>query len=183
MMKQYSKFLTTIFLLSFIVFSASAQDDKAFQKGDVMLSPGIGAGVYGNSIIGLGYALPVVFNADFGVHDYVSVGGYVGFWTSKSGSTRYSSTHVGARGSFHFWQLIDDKVDADLKGDKLDLYATIWLGYNLRNPNNSNILFDNRLQGGSQIGVRYFISNKFGFFAEVGGTPTSYSNIGITLKL
>lgn len=182
-MKKNLKLLVTVLLLTFTVFSISAQDgDKAFQKGNVMLSIGVGAGVYGHSVNGLAFSLPFIFNADFGVHDYVSVGGYAGFWTSKSGGNRYNSTHIGGRGSFHFWQLIDDKVDADMKGDKLDIYATIWLGYNLRKVDNSTILFANRLRGGSQIGVRYFVSNGFGFFLEVGGTPTSYSNIGLTFK-
>ncbi|MGK0389993.1 MAG: hypothetical protein ACI94Y_002743 [Maribacter sp.] len=176
------KLLVTVLLLTFTVFSVSAQDDdKAFQKGDVMLSIGIGAGVYGNSVNGLGFSIPVVFNADFGLHGYVSVGAYAGFWRSNAFNTRYNSIHIGARGSFHFWQLIDDKVDADLMGDKLDIYATVWVGYNLRKFSSANIN-DNRVQVGSQIGVRYFIKKNFGFFAEVGGAPTSYSNVGITLK-
>lgn len=178
-------FLTITTIL--ISFTLSAQ---AFEKGDVMLSPGIGLGVYGVGFGLGGFALPVVFNADFGVHDYVSVGAYGGFWTRRwnggfgGNGDRLSSIHVGARASFHFWQLIDDKVDADLVSDKLDIYFTPWLGYNIRTGNGGFGVFGfgNRVQGGAQLGARYFLNDHIGFFGEWGGTPTSYSNFGMTFK-
>lgn len=180
-----------LIILSFVGLNANAQ---AFKKGDIMLSPGMGLGVYGIGY-GVGFAVPVVLNFDYGVHDYVSVGAYGGFWTKKwnygfNESYRFSSSHFGARATFHFWQLIDDKVDTDLLSDNLDVYFTPWLGYNLRTAKwiddggvaPYNVAWGNRFQGGAQIGVRYFINEHFGFFAEWGGTPTAYSNWGFTAK-
>ncbi len=172
-----------------ISFTLSAQ---AFEKGDVMISPGIGLGVYGVGY-SVGFAVPVVLNFDIGVHDYVSVGAYGGFWTRKwnyafNDDYRFTSSHFGARASFHFWQLIDDKVSSDLKSDKLDIYVTPWLGYNLRTSkyvgSGSATVFNygNRFQGGAQVGVRYFVSKNIGFFGEWGGTPTAFANIGATFK-
>ena len=184
------KILTILFVL-FVSFNSFAQ---ASQKGDITLSPGIGLGVYGVGY-GVGFAVPVVLNFDVNVHDYVSVGAYGGFWTRKwdysfSDSYRFTSTHFGARASFHFWQLIDDKVDADLLSDKLDIYFTPWLGYNLRTAKwvdnggvtTNNIGWGNRFQGGAQLGVRYYLNDHIGFFGEWGGTPTAYSNFGMTFK-
>jgi hypothetical protein len=180
-------FIISIFALCFFMNTQA----QAFQKGDVMLSPGVGLGTYGIGY-GVGFAVPVVLNADFGVHDYVSVGVYGGFWTKKwdyafGDNYRFSSTHFGARASFHFWQLIDKHANADLKADKLDIYFTPWLGYNLRSAKYQgsgfgSLGFGNRFQGGAQIGVRYFINKNVGFFGEWGGTPTAYSNWGMTFK-
>lgn len=105
-----------------------------------MISPGIGLGVYGRGYGAFGFALPIVLNADFGVHDYVSVGAYGGFWTRGNwgGSGRFNSFHFGARATFHWWQLLDENVSGDLLSDKLDIYFTPWLGYNIRSFNNNN---------------------------------------------
>ena len=181
-------------ILIVLVSTISLANAQAFKKGDVMLSPGAGLGVHGIGY-GVGFAIPVVLNLDIGVHDYVSVGAYGGFWTKKwrysfAENYRFSSAHFGARASFHWWQLVDDKVSADLKSDKLDIYVTPWLGYNLRTAKwvdgngstSNNVSWGNRFQGGAQIGVRYFVSEHFGFFGEWGGTPTAYANIGLTLK-
>ncbi len=180
-------FIFSMFALCFFM-NLQAQ---AFQKGDVMLSPGIGLGTYGIGY-GVGFAVPVVLNADFGVHDYVSVGAYGGFWTKKwnyvySDNFRFNSAHFGVRASFHFWQLIADHVSANLRADKFDLYVTPWLGYNLRSAKYEgsgigNLAWGNRFQGGAQIGARYFVTKNIGFFAEWGGTPTSWSNWGMTFK-
>lgn len=168
---------------------------QSFQKGDIMLSPGFGLGVYGVGY-GVGFAVPVVLNFDIGVHDYVSVGAYGGFWTRKwnyafNENYRFSSTHVGARATFHFWQLIDDMVEGtDLRSDKFDVYFTPWLGYNLRSARwqdgggvqTGNFGWGNRFQGGAQLGARYYLNDHIGFFGEWGGTPTAYSNFGMTFK-
>jgi hypothetical protein len=183
-----------LFLFFVSIFFFHTVQAQAFKRGDVMISPGIGLGTYGVGY-GVGFALPVVLNADFGVHKYISVGAYGGFWTRRWNYTsnddyRFTSIHVGGRASFHFWQLIADNVSAGLLRDKLDIYVTPWLGYNIRSANwidNNNGLgnsldFDSRLQGGVQLGVRYFFNENIGIFGEFGGTPTSFSNLGVTFK-
>lgn len=180
--------------LIFLILNLTSLNAQAFKKGDVIISPGIGLGTYGVGY-GLGFAVPVVLNADFGVHDYVSVGAYTSFWTKKwnyafNEKYRFTSTHFGVRASFHFWKLIDKHVDTDLLSDKLDIYFCPWLGYNLRtakwisdgNLQNSNLGWGNRFQGGAQIGVRYYFNKNFGVFGEWGGTPSSWSNWGISIK-
>jgi hypothetical protein len=183
-----------IILLIFVCFIAINLSAQAFKKGDVMLSPGVGLGVYGVGY-GVGFTVPVILNFDVGVHDYVSVGAYGGFWTRKwdygfGDNYRFTSSHFGARATFHFWQLIDAKVDADLLGDKLDIYFTPWFGYNLRTVkwvdnggvSPFNLSYGSRFQGGAQLGVRYFLNDHIGFFGEWGGTPTAYSNFGMSFK-
>jgi hypothetical protein len=39
---------------------------------------------------------------------------------------------------------------------------------------------ESRFRRGAQIGARYFLNDHIGFFGEWGGTPTAYSNLGMT---
>lgn len=60
-----------------------------------------------------------------GVHDYISVGAYSGFWTRGNrawNGGRFTSTHFGARATFHWWQLLDKNVSGDLFSDQLNIY-------------------------------------------------------------
>ena len=170
------KLLLIPIILLALTFQVDAQ--KSFQKGNVLLSPGVGIG----SNYGLfynGFRPSVFFAADIGVHDYVSVGPYAGA-TFFSGAT---GVDFGARGSFHWWQLLDDKVSADLKQSQLDIYATLWMGGEL-------FVFNGYGNSGSfdigfTQGVRWYPkSNKrFALFGEFGYTPISYATIGATFKI
>jgi hypothetical protein len=169
---------------------------QSFERGDVLISPGIGLGLYGVGY-GIGFAVPLTLNLDIGVADYISIGGYVSHWSktwdySLYGKYKFSSTHVGARGSFHWGKYLEEELNLDIIPEKMDLYVTGWLGFNARKatwaPSGNSILltndleWENRAQVGAQIGARYFPKKNFGFFAEWGGTPTAYSNWGITFK-
>jgi hypothetical protein len=186
----------TALLLVGLFATMSSANSQSFEKGDVLISPGVGLGMYGVGY-GIGFAVPLTLNVDLGVADYVSVGGYVSHWGntwdySQYGKYKFRSTHVGARGSFHWGKYLEEELDVDFISEKLDLYVTGWLGFNSRKatwvPSNNSILltndlqWENRAQVGAQVGARYFPKKNIGFFAEWGGTPTAYSNWGITLK-
>jgi hypothetical protein len=169
-----------LLLIPVLILGMSLQVNaqKSFQKGNVLLNPGVGIGSNYGAFYG-GFRPSVFFAADFGVHDYVSVGPYVGstFFRNATG------IDFGARGNFHWWQLLDDKVNADLKQSQLDIYATLWMGGEL-------FVFDSgSTTGGFDIGftqgVRWYPkSNKrFALFAEFGYTPISYATIGATIKI
>lgn len=168
-------------------------DAQLFNKNDIYINAGFGLGGY-NYGYNYGFTLPVVANIDIGVSDYVSAGAYLGYWSANwdylsSGSYRFRSTHFGVRGSFHFMKLLEEELDLGLLGEKFDVYITPWLGFNIRRATwngsgfgYSNLNWNNRIQSGAQLGVRYFPKENIGFFTEWGGTPTSYSNWGITFK-
>lgn len=166
---------------------------QTFQKGQKTFSPGFGLGLYGVGY-GVGFALPVVANLDFGIHEYISVGAYGGFWASSwdygfNSRYRFTSIHFGARGSFHFWKLLEELIGTDLKSDKFDIYVTPWLGYNIRSSKwtgqglePTDLGWRNRVHGGAQVGARYYFKENIAFFAEWGGTPTAWSNWGVTFR-
>lgn len=182
-----------ILLFSSVLFCAFIINAQSFDKKDVYINAGFGLGGY-NYGYSYGFTLPLVANIDKGVSDYVSVGAYVGYWSARwdyllSGSYRFKSLHLGIRGSFHFMKLVEEEFDLGLLNEKFDVYITPWLGYNIRSATwdgtgggFSDLKWKNRVQSGAQLGVRYFPKENIGFFTEWGGTPTSYSNWGITFR-
>lgn len=174
------KKLLAIFVIAISFgLATEVQAQKCFEKGNVLFNPGIGLG----SNYGLGYYgfnPSVFFSVDFGVHDYVSVGPYVGAtFFPKSNAT---GLDFGARGNFHWWQLLDDKVNSDLKQDQLELYATLWLGAEI-------FVFKNggstgNFDAGFTQGVRWYpnANNRVALFAELGWTPISFATIGCTIR-
>jgi hypothetical protein len=168
--------------------SLSFGQSKCFEKGNVLLNPGIGFGErgfgrgwgWGGSGWGTGFRPTVSFSADFGVHDYVSVGPYVGMRFYGDGVNAFG---FGARGSFHWWQLLDDKVAADLKQDQLELYYTLYLGGNVVTVRDWGS--DGRFGWGSTLGLRWYpnANNRFALFGEFGASPITFTTIGCTIKV
>jgi len=176
------KFILSFTLCLIVIASANAQ---ASEKGNVVVTPSIGLGAYGYYGYG-GFGIPVNLNVDFNVHDYASVGPWASFFTKKySGDDRYTGIGVGARGLFHWWQLLDDKVDKDLKADKLDIYWGLSFGYNIgtyKYSNDDSKYKDNYFSWGSGLGLRYYFTEKFGVSAEFGYLGNSWLKVGFPIK-
>ncbi|MBK7140433.1 MAG: hypothetical protein IPH74_16105 [Bacteroidetes bacterium] len=71
-------------VLSSRLGTANTADAQVMSKGTILVSPNFNLGYYGgfgNSILGGygGFVPGGTVNVDIGVHDYVSVGPYVGF--------------------------------------------------------------------------------------------------------
>ena len=174
---------TILSLLVLVLFiSPNISNAQSFEKGNVLLNPGIG---YGNRILGARFFRPnISFSADIGVHDYVSVGPYV---ATAFGGNGYNAFGVGARGNFHWWQLLDDKVAKDLKQDQFEMYFTLWLGASIVNVNTSGSGKANSsgFDGGTSLGLRWYpnANNRFALFSEWGRGPISWGTIGATIKV
>jgi hypothetical protein len=177
-------------LKSFEMRSTSDRDDKsgsgdgAAHKGMIILQPDFNIGSHGafggwfwDGHTRSNFVPGFTFNIDFGVHDYVSVGPYVGF----GGKDGYMVMAVGGRVVFHWWQLLDDKVNADLKSDKIDFYLPVHLGVIMDRfkPNSWHSNFN----GGGGLGFRYYFVKKFGVNLEWGWQEMSWAKIGLTVNL
>lgn len=165
-----------------------AQSGLAHQKGELLISPGIGIGsYYGSGYYGFG--LPLSVSAEYGVHNYIGVGGWAGFASygyTWPNSTKYRDTYVGlgGRATFHWYALLEKLLEKDIHGDKLDIYYSLMLGYYIHGTNNDN--WAAKLGGfgwGSTGGIRYYIKPKFGLFLEGGRASFGYATFGLTLKL
>ena len=151
-------------------------------KGSKLLNAGVGLGGYG---LGIGYSSGISLGAslEFGVIKNITVGGFVDYrrlsYTGFNGLAGDGITYfyVGARGSYHFNELLS------LSDDKMDAYAGIGLGY----LGVSGSYYAG--YGGSSgtifvpihLGFRYFFSEKIGGFAEV-GTSVAPVKLGVTFK-
>ncbi|MCO5231762.1 MAG: hypothetical protein M9958_11485 [Chitinophagales bacterium] len=176
--------LSALLLMSMVPFVKG----QAIEKGNFIIQPSLNLGGYG--AYSSGFGIGATLNAEYAVHNYVSVGGFAGFSTNSSSNINFYRIGFGARGVFHFWQLIDDKVSKDLKADKIDFYVPLHLGYNLYRwsgykdyPGWTKPSSSGQFRVGSGIGLRYYFTPKFGIALEVGGMEISPAKIGVSIKL
>ena len=149
-------------LTAMVCFQITAQA-QSYQKGDKLLNLGIGLGTYGAGGIGLGGSF------EYGIHDAISVG-VLGGYSGRSnylGAGRWSVLTFGARGSYHFNELL--KLD----DDKIDVYAGLGLGYRNISWSYSGLGGYNDSWGSGilflgHIGARYYFKPNLGVFAELG---------------
>ncbi|MBD2754853.1 hypothetical protein [Spirosoma validum] len=148
-------------------------------KGSKLLNAGIGVGGYG---LGLGYSSGISLGAslEFGVTKNITVGGFVDYRRlSYSGLSGISGDgvsyfYIGARGSYHFNEIIN------IPNDKVDLYAGIGLGY----LGVSGTYYAGSVGGiflPVHLGGRYFFSESVGGFAELGSSVAPLK-LGVTFK-
>ena len=157
-----------------------------FAKGVQNLHVGIGF----PAIIGEGSTQipPVHVSYERGITDHISVGGYLGYTSTKSRTdfldgelvAKYSYVIIGARGSYHV-QLVD----------KLDTYGGLMLGYNIASGKvtATDDVFSGTLgsaaAGGvalaAHIGANYMFNEKMGAFAEI-GYGVAALNVGLNVK-
>lgn len=162
--------LSFLGLLFIVLASFTETQAQAHYQGQLTFNPALGLGTYG--YYGAGLGLPLIFKADFGVHDYVDVGPYGGLILANN----TTSISFGGRANFNFWQLIDENTDADLASDAVDFYLSAFLGWEIGD-------LPDRLRGGSTLGVKWWFSDPLGLMVEVGGGPVSYSEFGLAIRV
>jgi hypothetical protein len=196
-MKNKLSVLFAFCLMIFFAQSAKAQ----YEKGDILINPGLSIGSYGYYGYGSYYSgssgfLPLTVNAEYSLNDKFSVGGYAGYYSRSynygSGyKDRLTSLSFGARGVFHASGVLNEVLDLNINEEKLDLYAGLILGFTTMNYKydekwggaNYNTNLDNRLILGPTVGVRYFFTPKFGAYFETGRNAFGWINLGVSLKL
>lgn len=148
----------------------------AVDKGTKFINLGIGVGGYGyftGSGLGLNAGL------DVGIIKNITVGGVIGYRTYGSG---VNSFDIGARGSYHFNELLN------LATDKADLYAGIGLSYYRLSYGDTYLRSIGVGDSYSQIyvpihlGGRYFFTDNIGGFVELGSSLATLK-LGVTIKL
>ena len=184
MKKRSILILASLAIALFSFYQTNGQ--SKFEKGSVVINPGIGLGYwYGGSGFAAGFAV----NAEFScILDDIAIGPYLAI-TRRSydyaiGNDDYTYTFidVGVRGTYHFGRLLK------VKDDKFDPYAGAFVGFVATSDNADDIYgdyYDNygsRAQGGIYAGARWFFSDTFAVFGEVG--VGMYPILGgVTIKL
>jgi hypothetical protein len=184
-MKQLLALLALLICLSLVAAPTYAQSN-AYNKGDKVVSAGIGfgglGGIYGST------SMPTISLAfDYGLDvPKISVGGIVGYASSTDDfgygySWKYTYIIIGARGAYHF--LEDNK--------NIDAYGGLLLGYNivsatwngsLAEPGYGYSASASYMLFGVFVGGRYYFSPKFAVFGEL-GYGAGILTVGISYKL
>lgn len=158
------KLLSSLFVVALLAFSINGAMAQSYQKGDKLLNVGIGVGTYGAGGIGFGGSF------EYGIHEAISIGvlgGYSGRSNYLGSNTRWSVLTIGARGSYHFNELLN------LDNDQIDLYAGLGLGYRNISWDYNGIGLGNGYGAGGilflgHIGGKYYFQPNLGIFAELG---------------
>ncbi|QJW92025.1 hypothetical protein HNV11_22895 [Spirosoma taeanense] len=164
-----------LFLLAFVLLAGTQSFGQlAIDKGTKFINLGIGVGGYGYYTVGGGIGLNAA--ADFGVTKNITVGAVAGYKSYGSvGAYKYNSFDIGARGSYHFNELLS------LTSDAVDLYAGLGLSY-------YSFSYGGYLDNYGAVylpihlGGRYFFSQNVGGFAELGSSLATLK-LGVTFKL
>ncbi|MBK6995850.1 MAG: outer membrane beta-barrel protein [Saprospiraceae bacterium] len=175
-------------------FSANQANAQSYGKGQTDLHFGIGLlGTFYGS--GVNTILPPVNIAfETGVADNIGVGGFLGFSTARAnynilGSKyhwNYNYILLGARGAYHFRELLE-------MDEKWDPYGGLMLGYYIANatfhsddPNLNEDLYDSPVSSSVgwslYAGTRYKLTEKLGVYGEL-GYGFAVFNVGLHLKV
>ncbi len=186
----------TTFLTAILICASQLLHAQTFQKGDNVLSAGIGFGSTLGFVKGGSQTPALSVNFERGAWEagpgVISIGGYIGYksikYSASSGSYTYSQTWkysiVGARAAYHY---------TGLETDKVDLYGGLMLSYNiLRYKYQDNLGGSGGSVSGTGnygsgagftgfVGGRYYFTPAIAAYAEL-GYGISFLNAGISFK-
>ena len=157
------------FLLIFVtIFFLNTNSLKAqsYEKGSMVLNLGVGLG--GNLDVGVGVAgsFEIGFwpTGDFGVIGLGVVSGYViSTQTFNLYDEEYSEFSIGPRGTYHFTIIPVENLDVYAAADLLFVAQRTSYNNNTFDPLNSSTVV-----AGAVAGARYYFSDFFAVYAEVG---------------
>ncbi len=168
------KFNVLFLLVAGLLIGTQSFGQFVPDKGTKLLNLGIGLGNYGGIGFG-GGGLAFGGSIEVGVIPNLTVGA-VGSFRSYSNIGSYYS--IGARGSYHFNQLLS------LSDEKFDLYAgagLVYSGFSYKDGFLSSAYSYGGVGLGLHIGGRYFFSDNVGAFLET-GVGFAPLQLGVTFK-
>jgi len=178
--KSMKKLVALSVIILFAAFAGSAQ---TFEKGDMVLNAGFGVGHTYGVHGGVSPSITVTGERGFweiGDVGIISIGALLGFQHSSYHLVydySWNDFYFGARGLFHF---------TIIPVDKLDVYAGIGAG--LRIDSEPDWVYENHPSdihfgpyGGVFAGARYYFTDRFAAFAEV-GYEISWLKVGVAFK-
>ena len=152
------------------------KEAEAFHKGNFVI--GLGTGI---SNIGIGYREyqvnlpPAFFVAELPVGYNIGVGvsaGAMHWQNPEDEAFGYSYYAVSTRVAYHF-----------NFGKKWDVYAGVaFTGRRVTKEYKGVSIYRQEIDPGLLLGVRYYLNNTFGFFAEIGDESVANPSAGLTLK-
>lgn len=169
------KLTYVLMLVGAVLLSNQTYAQMPVDKGTKFLNAGVGLGGYGGwGYLGTG-SIALGASLELGVAKNITAGVAGTFRTFSNVGSSYV---IGARGSYHFNEILN------INDDKVDLYAGLGLGYSgfswkssyagIVGSNGSVVML-------AHLGGRYFFANNLGAFAEV-GYGVAPLQVGVTFK-
>lgn len=198
-MKKFTLIALTL-LLSFMGISQQAH--AQYQQGDVLINGGLSLGLLGYGWGGYTRAggLPALtVNVEYSLDDRFAVGPYIGYfsrtykqsWSGGSYKHGFSAFAFGARGTAHATDLINEWFDASIDENKLDIYGSAQLGYEIYTWNYDDDLNDDfypksstgGINLGLILGARYNFNEQVGAYFEFGRGTFGLATLGASFRL
>jgi len=139
---------------------------------------------YGNYVQGA----PVMISFEYGIHSYVGVSIYGGmmYRNPKINEYRYKQSlyAAGIRVNGHFYNVLDDFINADLKSNIVDIYTFVSLGMDhtvTDLPINPKTVY--YISGGIGLKAYPFKLKRIGVMTEIGHSVITPLLLGVTFKL
>lgn len=173
------KIIFTLIFATFFFFNSNTLNAQAYEKGSLVLN--LGAGFGGNLATGFGVAgsfeVGIWPTGDFGIIGLGVISGYVISTTAFTFyDVNYNEFSIGPRGTYHFTIIPVENLDVYAAADLLFVNQTTKYQDNfLPDDNNTTVT------GGAVAGARYYFSDFFGVYGEVGYSIMFLSG-GIVLK-
>jgi hypothetical protein len=174
------KLIALSFIVLFVAFSGRSQ---SFEKGDIVLNAGFGIGHTYGTYGGVSPSITVTGERGFweiGDVGVIAIGALLGYQHSGyhyfGVDYSWSNFYFGARGLFHF---------TIIPVEKLDVYAGIGAGLRIDSEPDWGYNYNPGASfgpyGGVFAGARYYFTDKFAAFAEL-GYEVSWLKLGVAFK-
>jgi hypothetical protein len=158
-----------------------------------IIQGGVSFGYYGYGYIGsrTGISVPVTAAYEKYIHDYVSVGGFIGYAGYRYedvNDQKYGWTFLsfGARGSYHFIHFLNEALDQDIDSEKFDFYISLMLIMESRSFSSESAFYDNyydnefNINIGPVAGFRYIFTDNLSLYFEGGRGTFGYGTLGVS---
>ena len=165
--------LTLLIISTFCTISFA--QTGAFRNGDNLLNVGMGLNSYYSG------GMPVGGSFEFGVTEDISVGVSLDYLAYReAGVSKLNAFYLGARGSYHFNNLLE------IKNQKVDLYGGLGSGYlRTSKKGDGNWRVETTTTGAYYeifMGGKYYFNKSIGGFVELGAAGSTNARIGLAFK-
>lgn len=168
----------TLFIFALLLATATFAQKSGYSQGDNLLNVGIGLNSYYSS------GIPFGASYEYGFTETISAGLNIDYLSTKYdglGSWKFTALYIGARGSYHFNELLN------LHDNKVDLYGGATLGYRSFSWSDTVLgSFDDTYGSGLYLGLfiggKYYFTDQIGAFAELGAIGSTNVRIGVAFR-
>ena len=181
-MKNLNKIV--VWLGVFLLYFSMNTDLSAqsFRQGELTISPGVGIFNLGTAGFPGFNSLPVVVTGEYGLTDQFGAGAFVGVRYWFGGSADLSpSVSAGIRGVAHLFPILNSNFDTEIDDSQIDVYLALNAGLELR-PEFREL---NQLRAfvGPVLGGKFYLTDNFGLFVELGAGALSYTTGGLVIRI